>query len=106
MLAHRVSWEMHFGAIPHGLLVLHRCDNPPCVRPDHLFLGTIADNSRDMVAKGREARPNARLTVADVQDIRARLARGDVGLAISREYGVENSLISQIRRRKIWRSVA
>lgn len=51
--SHRVSWLIHFGPIPPGLFVLHRCDNPPCVRPDHLFLGTQSDNLADMRAKGR-----------------------------------------------------
>lgn len=54
--AHRVSWEMSFGEIPRGLCVLHRCDVPACVRPDHLWLGTLRDNNLDKVSKGRQAR--------------------------------------------------
>lgn len=51
--AHRVSWELHFGPVPDGLHVLHRCDNPPCIRPEHLFLGTNLENHADRVAKLR-----------------------------------------------------
>ncbi|HEY1294713.1 MAG TPA: HNH endonuclease [Chloroflexota bacterium] len=53
LLAHRVAWELVNGPIPNGLCVLHRCDNPPCVRPDHLFVGTIKNNAQDMARKGR-----------------------------------------------------
>src|SRR5882672_8799966 len=53
--AHRFSWEIHKGPIPSGMWVLHRCDVPRCVRPDHLFLGTQQDNMDDMIRKGRKA---------------------------------------------------
>jgi len=69
--AHRVSWELANGLIPDGLWVLHSCDNPPCVNPAHLFLGSAADNTADMMAKGRNrARPRTKLTWADVRAIR------------------------------------
>lgn len=55
-LAHRMAWKEVNGAIPRGLFVCHHCDNPPCVRPEHLFLGTCADNVRDMLLKGRAKR--------------------------------------------------
>jgi HNH endonuclease len=53
--AHRVAWLLANGPVPEGLCVLHRCDNPPCVRPDHLFLGTKADNAQDCARKGRNS---------------------------------------------------
>ena len=57
--AHRVAWEFTNGPIPHGWIVCHRCDNPACCNPDHLFLGTHADNVADKVAKGRAVNPLA-----------------------------------------------
>lgn len=77
LLAHRVSYVIHFGPLPEGVCALHRCDNPPCVNPDHLFDGTKKDNTQDMISKGRnccpkgEQHPKAKLTTEDVIQIRA-----------------------------------
>lgn len=63
--AHRFAYELNFGPIPEGHYILHRCDNPPCVNPEHLFLGTQTDNVHDMFAKGR-ARPKGRVPSASI----------------------------------------
>jgi len=108
---HRVSWEVHHGPIPDGLNVLHRCDNPACVNPDHLFLGTHADNVHDMVNKGRlvvsrgEDSGGAKLTAADVLAIRAHSGHRGHGVALARRYGVSPALISMVRSGRIWTHV-
>ena len=107
MYAHRVSWMFEHGPIPDGLYVLHKCDNPPCVNPDHLFLGTHTDNMRDMVEKGRarggslpgESNGQAKLTEADVLAIRADKRTQQ---AIADEYGVSRRAIGYIKNRKTW----
>ena len=110
-LAHRRAWVLFKGPIPHGLSVLHKCDTPACVNPDHLFIGTTADNMKDMQSKGRgrngprrsgEQNPNARLTASAVQSIRS---DARTCTAIAKDYGVSIFLISQIRRRLAWKHV-
>lgn len=112
--AHRLSWEWHFDRpIPAGMFVCHECDNPRCVNPSHLFLGTPADNHRDCLAKSRhpglpvlrgERSPSARLTTDIVREIRRAYRDGDAKLpALSRQYGVSTTAIHNIVTGKSWR---
>lgn len=103
--AHRAAWLVATGEHPGDLCVCHHCDNPRCVRPDHLFLGTHSDNMRDRDRKGRrvdvrgERAGRAKLTAADVAAIRADTRPTRV---VGPEYGVHPSQISRIRRGKSW----
>ena len=108
--AHRVSWELHHGPIPDGLCILHHCDNPSCVRPDHLFLGTLKDNTQDMLKKGRhrvprgEAKTNAKLTWEIVANIRLFYAQENVTLAqLAEQHHVSGTTIFHIVHNKKWR---
>jgi hypothetical protein len=106
VLAHRFVYEQAFGSIPDGLFVLHRCDNPPCVNPEHLFLGDTRDNAIDMVRKGRhrggarrgEANHFAKLTDAQVAVLRADRTAGMTQRALARKYGVGQSQVWRILR--------
>lgn len=108
-IAHRVSYELHYGPIPEGMVVCHKCDNPPCVNPAHLFLGTHADNVADMVSKGRNGRgiqmATPKLNEAQVLEIRALAASGMNYTEIARRYPVTNHQISEIARGAVWREV-
>lgn len=112
-LAHRAAWIIANGAIPEQTEVCHTCDNPPCVRPDHLFLGSHTDNMADMARKGRannrpvvgEAHHSAKLTADGVREIRRLLAAGVARQAIARRYGVAPSQIYNIATGKTWRHV-
>ena len=108
---HRFSWELHYGTIPNGLHVLHSCDNPSCVNPEHLFLGTHKDNMQDMVKKGRKAVilgemwGHAKLSALDVIHIRELIARGEKQRVIAKDYGVRPATISLIHCRKNWKHI-
>jgi hypothetical protein len=106
--AHRLSWIIHRGMMPDGAQVLHRCDNPACVRPDHLFLGDNAANHADKIGKNRqraargEAVGSARLSADDVRNIRAST---EGPTALSRRYSMSVGHIDKIRRRMKWRHI-
>ncbi len=112
--AHRVAWELTYGPIPGRLWVLHKCDNPPCCNPAHLFLGTAVDNSADMVSKGRgrytpgegESNGKAKLTNEIVRSIRAEYAAGGITqMQLSAKYNVTQAQISLIVLRKEWKHI-
>ena len=114
--AHRESYRLHYGEIPDGLCVLHKCDTPPCVNPRHLFLGTRTDNAADKTRKGRAAlRPEhvrrgerhhqRRLTSGAVRDIRFRAARGERPGPLAIAYAVDRSTIDDVLGRRTWRHV-
>jgi len=102
--AHRVAWELLNGPIPVDTSICHTCDIPLCVNPEHLFLGSQADNSRDMAAKGRAR--HSKLTPAEVRMIRtSRLNRGD-GRRLAARLGVHPQTISRVRTGESWKEVS
>ena len=126
--AHRVAWQLTYGPIPIGMCVLHRCDNPPCVNPQHLFLGTEADNVRDCENKGRGNHPagalngkhthpesrahgerngRAKLTGQNVEEIRCLYASGGhTHRSLARQFGVQRSTIYRLLNGMAWTGVA
>lgn len=125
--AHRLSHELAYGTIPEGLKVCHRCDTPLCVRPDHLFLGTPADNVHDRMSKGRpnngprgethhyRARPElvrrgersatAKVSAADVVAIRALRGEGVVLREIAARFGLSTPHVCDIVNRRCWKHI-
>lgn len=118
-LAHRASYHFAFGRTPDDLMVCHRCDNPGCVNPAHLFLGTALENTRDMISKGRarylghawngrrrgEKNPCAKLTDAQVIEIRRRLDLGETQRSVADVFGISRALVSFIKTRRLWSHV-
>jgi len=111
--AHRVSWEIHFGIIPEGLEICHKCDNPPCVNPDHLFIGTKSDNQKDSWNKGRHLPVDNRgekcgmhkLTENQVLTIRKLRVSGETLKNLSVKFDVHIQTICDIVYRKKWRHI-
>lgn len=121
--AHRVAYAIHYGKVPAGMCVCHRCDNPPCVNPTHLFLGTKSDNNKDRAAKGRSARlfgnknilkarpecivrgVNHRLAKLDDDKVRSIFRMHKQGISVPEMaslYGVDNSTVRAVIERKTW----
>lgn len=120
-MAHRVSWEVFVGPIPSGLNVLHRCDNPPCCNPAHLFIGTQQDNVDDCISKGRFSRKDctpyenrargetlkkSHLKASDIREIRKLYKPWVFGmLKLSHKFGVSKQSIEAIVKRRVWKHV-
>lgn len=113
--AHRLSYELFKGPIPEGLSVLHHCDNPPCTNPDHLFVGTHADNMADATAKGRllgrpnrprgEAVKNSKLTEEKVRELRRLAAAGWRTVDLAARYGISEDAVWLVKAGKRWAHV-
>ncbi len=110
--AHRLAFELVCGSIPSGLMLCHKCDNPSCINPEHLFLGTQTENMKDCSIKGRlkpyklgfpgEKNPSAKLNEEKVSIIKERLRSGELQSSIANYFGVTQSVISEIKRGKLW----
>lgn len=105
----RLAWKDYFGEIPEGKHVLHTCDQPSCVRKEHLFLGSHQDNMTDMVNKGRSYRPagalnpKAKLTQAKADEMRALFAAGTLGKGqLQVRYGVSRITVERVLARQVW----
>ena len=109
--AHIVAYELANGPVPHGIMVRHACDNPPCCNPAHLLCGTAADNSRDRSARGRSAdrrgalHPLARLDEAAIGEIRKLAEMGRRHADIASEFGISRQHVGKIARRENWSHV-
>lgn len=109
--AHRLAWELTHGSIPDDLFLCHRCDNPACVNPSHLFLGTAADNAKDRDAKGRHRPPMtkgaqhgfAKLAEEQAMEIKIAALNGESHKCIAERYGISRPVVSSIKAGRIWK---
>lgn len=107
ILAHRLSWILANGELADDICVLHKCDNPACTNPKHLFLGTRQDNNRDMVSKGRnqkgECSGRSKLTAAAVTEIVRRARSGELQRLIAKDFGIGRSYIPNLVSGRTWK---
>lgn len=105
----RVSWEIHYGKIPENILVCHKCDNPSCTNPEHLFLGTIRENNEDRTIKNRQSKgenvPGHILKELEVKEIKKKLKEKVCQRRIAEEYKVSYATICMIKKGKTWKHV-
>ena len=105
---HRLVWELENGLIPEGMDVLHRCDNPPCCNPNHLFLGTRGDNNRDRARKGRSAigEKSGRAVLTETQVREIRLLKGKfTQQEIANRYGAKRETVRSVLNGNSWKEV-
>jgi len=107
VFAHRLSWVMANGEIERGMCVLHKCDNPSCTNPNHLFLGTRADNNRDKIAKQRhrfgERSERAKLTAESVREIVSRANAGEMRTSIANAFGITRGYVANLVSGRVWK---
>jgi hypothetical protein len=109
--AHRASYEFHVAKIPVGLLVCHSCDNPSCINPNHLFVGTSKENTRDMLDKNRrpvlrgERHPNAKLTNVQVTQIKQLRSENRLLKDIANQFNISFQTVSSITKGTTWNNI-
>jgi len=113
-MAHRVSWIIHFGEIPEGMIVCHHCDNPECVNPKHLFIGTYKDNIADCIRKGRnktsilrgESNGSSKLKDSQIPIIRQKYSTGEYSLRkLGKEYGIGFEAIRRVIKHMSFKNI-
>ena len=104
--AHRYSWALYYGSIPCGKFICHKCDNPSCVNPDHLFLGSNQENTLDRHKKGRSARGEycGMSKITDNIAIRIRESKGNIR-EIAKEFGISKTTVRDIKRMRTWKHI-
>jgi hypothetical protein len=106
---HRHIYEQCFGEIPAGLVIRHKCDNPSCINPEHLEVGTIQDNVADMISRNRQAKgskkPISKLKEEQVLEIKIMIKQGIPNVSIADKFNVHSSVISNIKHNRLWKHV-